>query len=122
LHREAIKRSEVNQGAAAVTGRCVDAFAWPFPGWRGEMPEKKKMSMMSRVAVESQSRGLPGAGLFVGAMRKLARWLRALLEHWNRRAAVKALSELDDHALHDIGLLRSQIEDAVTGEAIRRGY
>ena len=96
-------------------------------GRRGDMPEKKKMSMMSRVAANPQSAGFSGAGLqntglFSGALRKLARWPLALLQHWDRRAAARALRELDDRALRDIGLLRSHIEDAVTGEVIRRGY
>lgn len=50
------------------------------------------------------------------------RWVRwigigahALAAYWARRAAIKALRELDDRALHDIGLQRSQIESAVGG-------
>ena len=74
------------------------------------------MSMMSRVAAEPQSEGL-----FSGALRKLARSPRALMMHWYHRAAVKSLSELDDRALHDIGLLRCHIEDAVRGRTRRRG-
>jgi uncharacterized protein YjiS (DUF1127 family) len=38
-----------------------------------------------------------------------------IARHLARRAAVKTLSELDDRALHDIGLLRCQIEAAVRG-------
>jgi uncharacterized protein YjiS (DUF1127 family) len=37
------------------------------------------------------------------------------MNHLERRAAVKTLRELDDRALRDIGLVRSQIEDAVAG-------
>ena len=39
----------------------------------------------------------------------------ALLDRLERRAAVKTLSELDDRALRDIGIMRSQIKDAVDG-------
>jgi len=75
------------------------------------------MSMMSRVAAEPQDEGL-----FSGAMRRVARWPRALMAHVYRRAAVKSLNELDDRALRDIGLLRCHIEDAVRGEVRRRGF
>ena len=40
----------------------------------------------------------------------------ALLDRLERRSAVKTLSELDDRALRDIGITRSQIEDAVYGQ------
>ena len=54
------------------------------------------------------------------------RWTRALLRllgtgmdglagYFVRRAAVTSLHELDDRALRDIGLTRSQIEAAVHG-------
>ena len=38
-----------------------------------------------------------------------------MIDHFVRRAAVKTLRELDDRALRDIGLSRSQIEAAVQG-------
>jgi uncharacterized protein YjiS (DUF1127 family) len=41
-----------------------------------------------------------------------ALWLAAYLD---RRAAVKALRQLDDRELRDIGLVRSHIEQAVWG-------
>jgi len=47
------------------------------------------------------------------------RWIEgaayALLDHLERRAAIKTLRELDDRALKDIGLARCQIEAAVDG-------
>ena len=39
----------------------------------------------------------------------------ALLTYWHRRAAIKALSAMDDRALRDIGISRSQIMSAVGG-------
>jgi uncharacterized protein YjiS (DUF1127 family) len=55
---------------------------------------------------------------------RLLRWISrgayALLEHLERRAAAKALHELDDRALSDIGISRSQIE-AVVGGALKPG-
>jgi uncharacterized protein YjiS (DUF1127 family) len=73
------------------------------------------MSIMSRAATEPQS-----AGSFAGISRSIARFARALMLHWYRRAAVKSLSELDDRALRDIGLQRCHIEAAVRGEVQRR--
>jgi uncharacterized protein YjiS (DUF1127 family) len=38
-----------------------------------------------------------------------------IVRYFVRRAAITSLSELDDRALRDIGLVRSQIEPAVDG-------
>jgi len=73
------------------------------------------MSMMSRAATEPQS-----TRSLATMTRWLARFARALMLHWYRRAAVKSLSELDDRALRDIGLQRCHIEAAVRGEVRRR--
>ena len=51
-----------------------------------------------------------GAGL----LTVTASWKR-IRRHFARRAAVAYLRELDDEALRDIGLVRSQIEAAVHG-------
>ncbi len=53
----------------------------------------------------------PSGGIF----RVLAGGAHALLDYLGRRAAIKTLSELDDRALRDIGITRSQIVDAVSG-------
>ena len=50
-----------------------------------------------------------------GFFRALASAAYALFGRLERRAAVKTLSELDDRALRDIGITRSQIEDAIGG-------
>ena len=51
----------------------------------------------------------------------LVRWIgacaQALAVHFDRRAAIKALHELDDRALRDIGLSRCELEKAVAGFA-----
>ena len=51
-----------------------------------------------------------------GFFRKLASGAYALFDLLERRSAVKTLNDLDDRALRDIGITRSQIEDAVTGD------
>jgi uncharacterized protein YjiS (DUF1127 family) len=61
-----------------------------------------------------------------GFARWLANLVNGLAAYWVRRQAVKALLELDDRALHDLGISRSQIETAVYGgvmnpESGRRG-
>lgn len=51
-----------------------------------------------------------------GFFRALALAAYALFDRLERRSAVKTLTELDDRALRDIGITRSQIEDAVYGQ------
>jgi uncharacterized protein YjiS (DUF1127 family) len=52
------------------------------------------------------------AGVFI---RWIGACAHALAVHFDRRAAIKALHELDDRALRDIGLARCHIEAAVGG-------
>jgi len=68
------------------------------------------MTTMSQTAVRPVNSG--GFGRFV---RWIATWPYALAAFFNRRAAIRALRQMDDHELHDIGLVRSQIEQAVHG-------
>ena len=51
-----------------------------------------------------------------GFFATLAHAVSALFDRLERRSAVKTLNELDDRALRDIGITRSQIEDAVYGQ------
>jgi uncharacterized protein YjiS (DUF1127 family) len=69
-----------------------------------------KMTMMSSSAAQPAIGGTSG-----GLVRRIGGLAHALAAHWERRAAIKALSERDDRELRDIGLLRSQIEAAVGG-------
>ncbi len=71
------------------------------------------MTTMSRAAQIEMTKAQQRDG--VG--RLLKGWLNDLVAHWMRREAVKSLRELDDRALRDIGLVRDQIENAVSGTA-----
>lgn len=51
-----------------------------------------------------------------GFLATLAHAAHALFDRLERRSAIKTLNELDDRALRDIGITRSQIEDAVYGQ------
>ena len=50
-----------------------------------------------------------------GLARRIEGWAYALVTYWDRRVAIKTLRGLDDRALRDIGIVRSQIEAAVDG-------
>jgi uncharacterized protein YjiS (DUF1127 family) len=47
--------------------------------------------------------------------RRLSAYCDGIASYFVRRAAIASLRELDDRALRDIGLARSQIEAAVYG-------
>ena len=51
-----------------------------------------------------------------GLIRLLRAGADALATYWMRRDAIKTLRQLDDRALHDIGISRCHIESAVTGD------
>jgi uncharacterized protein YjiS (DUF1127 family) len=53
-----------------------------------------------------------------GLARLLGNLVNSLVAYWMCRQAVKDLLELDDRALRDIGVERSQIETAVYGVAM----
>ena len=55
------------------------------------------------------------ATAFGGFTRAIANWANGLAAHWVRREAIKNLQALDDRALRDIGIHRSNIEAAVKG-------
>ena len=72
------------------------------------------MTMISSAAgrpASQSSRQVSPAGLD----RWLGSWAHRLVSYWARREAIKVLSEMDDRALRDIGIQRSQIEAAVHG-------
>jgi len=50
-----------------------------------------------------------------GFVRLLGSWANGLVVYWARREAIKVLRGMDDRALRDIGIARSQIEAAVGG-------
>ena len=50
-----------------------------------------------------------------GFLRRFGAGAFALAAYLDRRAAIKALRQMDDRELRDIGLARSHIEQAVSG-------
>jgi uncharacterized protein YjiS (DUF1127 family) len=73
------------------------------------------MSTMSSTSAAAQA-AIPGTS--GGLNRRFGIWAHALVAYWDRRAAIKALRQLDDRALRDIGLARCHIEVAVGGGAL----
>ena len=57
----------------------------------------------------------PATTAFGGLTRAIANWANEFAAHWVRREAIKNLQALDDRALRDIGIHRSNIESAVKG-------
>jgi uncharacterized protein YjiS (DUF1127 family) len=76
--------------------------------------ENKKMT-----AISSTSAQPAGSGMLGGFIRWIGICASGLAAYLERRAAFKALQEMDDRGLRDIGLGRCQIEDAVYGRANR---
>ncbi len=72
------------------------------------------MTMISSAAGQSASQ-TSGHVSPAGLSRLLGGWATGLVTYWARREAIKVLSEMDDRALRDIGIARSQIEAAVGG-------
>ncbi|MFG3591734.1 DUF1127 domain-containing protein [Bradyrhizobium sp. RDI18] len=68
------------------------------------------MTTISQTAGQSASRTFAG-----GFFRLLGHWVNAVVTYFARRQAIKTLCELDDRALRDIGVERSQIASAVRG-------
>ena len=65
----------------------------------------------------SQAAAQPAISLSSGGLlRRLGVWAHAIVAYLDRRAAVKALRQLDDRELRDIGITRSHIEQAVWGQ------
>jgi uncharacterized protein YjiS (DUF1127 family) len=95
--------------ALSVSG-CASGAALPR-----EANRSRKMTTMSSAssAASAAIQGTPG-----GLTRQFGAWAHALVAYWHRRAAIKALRQLDDRALRDIGLARCHIEAAVGGGAL----
>ncbi|TFV69048.1 DUF1127 domain-containing protein [Bradyrhizobium frederickii] len=82
-----------------------------FASPRGTTGRRRKMTTISQTAGRSFRPSSSG-----GFFSTLANAAYALFDRLERRSAVKTLNELDDRALRDIGITRSQIEDAVYGQ------
>ena len=70
--------------------------------------------------MSTMSQAAPRPAMFLnsgGFLRRFGVWAQALVDHLHRRAAIKTLRQMNDRELRDIGLTRSEIEDAVCGFA-----
>jgi len=64
----------------------------------------------------SQAAARPAVSLASGGFfRRIGNWAQMVVAYLDRRAAIKALRQLDDRELRDIGLVRSHIDHAVWG-------
>jgi uncharacterized protein YjiS (DUF1127 family) len=68
------------------------------------------MTMISSAAGQPASQRAPA-----GLARLLGSWVNGIVVYWARREAIKTLRQMDDRALRDIGIARSQIEAVVQG-------
>jgi uncharacterized protein YjiS (DUF1127 family) len=73
------------------------------------------MLTIDSTAAQPSASGMPS-----GFVRALGTWANRLAAPWRHQAAIKALHELDDRTLRDIGLARDQIETAVSELGRRR--
>jgi uncharacterized protein YjiS (DUF1127 family) len=67
------------------------------------------MSILTSRSIDTTAAG-SGAGLLRWVAAWSLRLMTTLMASWHRRATIKALRELDDHTLRDIGVTRSDIE------------
>jgi uncharacterized protein YjiS (DUF1127 family) len=74
------------------------------------------MSTMSQAATRP-AMSLTSGGFFRRVGTWFGTWAYVLVDHLHRRAAIKMLRQMNERELRDIGLTRSQIEDAVSGPA-----
>lgn len=86
------------------------------------------MSQAMTTMVPSVRSARPAPGLFTRAAASAASFLFGLRREWQLRQDRRALQDLDDRALADIGIGRGQVESAirygrsyVAGTATRRG-
>ena len=71
------------------------------------------MTMISSAAGQPASHAVRRSGR-IGPICSEA-WAHGVVTYWARREAIKTLRQMDDRALRDIGIARSQIEAAVHG-------
>ena len=74
------------------------------------------MSTMSQAATRP-AMSLNSGGFFRRVGTRFGTWAYVLVDRLHRRAAIKTLRQMNERELRDIGLTRSQIEDAVSGLA-----
>src|SRR3569833_2135995 len=92
-------------GVIETTSSCFCAE----PNWDTRVTAVLEMTMST---LTSRSAEPLDGGLLAGALRWIAAWPLRLMSHWHRHATIKALRELDDATLRDVGLTRADIDEA----------
>jgi len=100
-----MKVSAVNEHAARSTSVCADGLALA-------RSNHLETSMSAALATIVRPAVTKRANAFGQILRACC---DGIARHFVRRTAIATLRELDDHALRDIGIARSQIEAAVDG-------
>ena len=71
---------------------------------------------MSTISSALDQQDIAGSGFFAALRRAMRRWWQRRFDRRSQRAASIQLRGMSDHELRDIGISRSQIEFAVTGD------
>ena len=71
---------------------------------------------MSTISSTADQRDIAGSGFLAAVASAMRRWWQRRLERRAQRAAILQLSSMSDRELRDIGIGRSQIEYAATGD------
>jgi uncharacterized protein YjiS (DUF1127 family) len=88
----------------------------PFQRVAGKSME---MTMSTTISLVARTPGVRRRSWPKGPTATLKRWWRSYLKRRMERAAASQLWSLNDRELKDIGLTRSQIMGAVTGQVAR---
>ena len=71
---------------------------------------------MRTISSMADRQDIVGSGFFAAVGRAMRRWWQRRFDRRSQRAAIVQLRGMSDRELRDIGISRSQIEFAVTGD------
>ena len=81
-----------------------------------------EMIMSTIVSTPTPARGIAGQARIGGPAATVKRWWMAYITWRIEQAAITPLYSMSDRELKDIGLTRSQVMGAVSGEAAYRPF